>query len=311
MLTMEEIQDVRFRYYVKGEKIFHIGTELKLDRKTVQKYVDMNDFNEPVVKPEKRFLPKLDPYKATIDKWLEEDRAAPRKQRHTAKKVFKRLKAEFPEFNCSYRLVALYYVVRRKEIFSGAATGFLPLEHHPGEAQADFGAADYYENGTRISGKYLEVSFPYSNKGYLQLFPGENMECLLEGLDSIFRHIGAVPDELWFDNAKTIVTKVIRGGKRETTERFDRFSEHYRFHAVFMNPGEGHEKGNVENKVGYHRRNLLVPIPRFDSLADFNRELLAKCDSDAEREHYRHNETIAELFLEDLKHSHGLGGDSF
>ncbi len=64
----------------------------------------------------------------------------------------------------------------------------------------DFGTADFYENGTRKTGKYLEVSFPYSNKGYLQLFYGENMECLLEGLDTIFRHIGAVPDQLWFDN---------------------------------------------------------------------------------------------------------------
>lgn len=306
MLTMEKIRDVRFRYFVKGETISKVATDLVLDWKTVQKYVDMSDFNESAVKPEKRFFPKLDRFKATIDKWLEEDKKAPRKQRHTARRVFNRLTAEFPEFNCSYRTVASYYVIRRKELFSGATTGFLPLEHHPGEAQVDFGAADYYENGTRISGRYLEVSFPYSNKGYLQLFPGENMECLLEGLDSIFRHIGAVPDELWFDNAKTIVTKIIRGGKRETTERFDRFREHYRFHAVFMNPGEGHEKGNVENKVGYHRRNLLVPVPRFESLVDFNRVLLAKCDSDAEREHYRHNETLAELFLQDLKHSHGL-----
>jgi transposase len=118
------------------------------------------------------------------------------------------------------------------------------------------------------------------------------MECLLEGLDAIFRRIGAVPGELWFDNTKTIVTKVIRGGGRETTERLDRFREHYRFQAVFMNPGEGHEKGNVENKVGYHRRNLLVPIPRFLKLSDFNRQLLDMCEKDADREHYRHNETI-------------------
>jgi len=170
----------------------------------------------------------------------------------------------------------------------------------------DFGAADFYENGRRVAGKYLEVSFPYSNKGYLQLFYGENMECLLEGLDSIFRHIGAVPAELWFDNTKTIVTEVIRGRKRETTERFDRFAEHYRMHAVFMNPGEGHEKGNVENKVGYHRRNLLVPIPRVPSVADFNCKLLDLCDRDAEREHYRHNETIQERFAEDFKHCHKL-----
>jgi len=305
---MDKIQDVRFRYYVKGEKISQIATELKLDWKTVQKYVDMNDFNELIPKPasEKRFCPSLDSHKGTIDKWLEEDRAAPRKQRHTAKRVFKRLKKEFSDFTGSYRTVAAYYAVKHKEVFSGAKVGFLPLEHRPGEAQVDFGTADFYDNGRRISGKYLEVSFPYSNKGYLQLFYGENMECLLEGLDVIFRHIGAVPDELWFDNIKTIVTKVIRGGQRETTDRFERFREHYRFHAVFMNPGEGHEKGNVENKVGYHRRNFLVPMPRFLSLSDYNRQLLEMCDSDADRDHYRHDETIEALFAEDLKHSHKL-----
>lgn len=305
---MDKIQDVRFRYYVKGEKISQIATELKLDWKTVQKYVDMNDFNASVPKPasEKRFCPSLDPYKAAIDKWLAEDRDAPRKQRHTARRVLNRLKEEFSGFACSYRTVAAYYAVKHKEVFSGAKVGFLPLEHRPGEAQVDFGTADFYENGRRLTGKYLEVSFPYSNKGYLQLFYGENMECLLEGMDVIFRHIGAVPDELWFDNTKTIVTKVIRGGRREITDRFDRFREHYRFHAVFMNPGEGHEKGNVENKVGYHRRNFLVPMPRFLSLSDFNRQLLDVCDNDANREHYRHNETLEGLFAFDLKHSHKL-----
>ncbi|MBS4007147.1 MAG: IS21 family transposase [Clostridium sp.] len=305
---MDMVQDVRFRFYVKGENISQIASALHLDWKTVQKYVDKTDFNEPAPKPasERRFCLKLDPYKPTIDQWLVEDKQAPRKQRHTAKKVFRRLKKEVPGFNCSYRTVASYYAVRHKEIFSGARIGFLPLEHRPGEAQVDFGTADFYENGTRFTGKYLEMSFPYSNKGYLLLFYGENMECLLEGLDAIFRHIGAVPDEIWFDNTKTIVTKVIRGGGRETTERFERFREHYRFQAVFTNPGESQEKGNVENKVGYHRRNFLVPIPRFLSLVDFNRQLLNMCEEDAEREHYRHNETIEGLFKEDLKHCHRL-----
>ena len=190
---------------------------------------------------------KLEPYKTTIDKWLEEDKQAPRKQRHTAKRVFHRLKKSLLILIVLWT-VATYYAVKHKEIFNGAKGGFLPLEHRPGEAQVDFGTADFYENGKRLTGKYLEVSFPYSNKGYLQLFYGENMECLLEGLDTIFRHIGVVPGEVWFDNVKTIVTKVIRGGGRETTERFDRFREHYRFKPC-MNPGEGHEKGNVENKL--------------------------------------------------------------
>lgn len=308
MLTMDKIQEVRFRFFFKGEKISQISSDMDLDWKTVRKYVDKADFNDRLVKPalERHFFPKLDPFKATIDQWLECDKNAPRKQRHTAQRVFNRLKEEFSEFSVSYRTVASYYAFKRREVFSGAKKGFLPLEHRPGEAQVDFGAADFYENGRRISGKYLEVSFPYSNKGYLQLFYGENMECLLEGLDSIFRHIGGVPDELWFDNTKTIVTKVIRGGKRRTTERFERFAQHYRIHAVFMNPGEGHEKGNVENKVGYHRRNFLVPIPQFQSLADFNQKLLYLCNRDAEREHYRHNETIQDRFVKDLKHCHKL-----
>lgn len=305
---MDKIHDIRFRFFVKGENISQIADALKLDWRTVQKYVDKKDFNKPAPKPasEQRFCPKLDPYKQTIDKWLEEDKQAPRKQRHTAKRLFDRLEEECPGFNCSYRMVATYFAAKRMEVFSNTKCGFLPLEHHPGEAQVDFGKADFYENGTRLTGKYLEVSFPHSNKGYLQLFYGENMECLLEGLDAIFRHIGVVPHELWFDNTTTIVTKIIKGGGRETTERFDRFREHYRFQSVFMNPGEGHEKGNVENKVGYHRRNFLVPIPRFLSLSDYNRQLLNKCEEDADREHYRHNETIEELFSEDLKHCHPL-----
>jgi transposase len=305
---MDKIHDIRTRFFAKGENISKIAEELQMNWKTVQKYVDMKDFNEPVPEPasEQRFCPKLDPFKPIIDKWLDEDKQAPRKQRHTAKRVFQRLRKEFPGFDCSYRTIASYYAARHKEVFNGAQKGFLPLVHRPGEAQVDFGTADFYENGTRHTGKYLEVSFPYSNKGYLQLFYGENMECFLEGMDAIFRHIGVVPDELWFDNTKILVTKVIRGGGRETTERFDRFREHCRFQTVFMNPGEGHEKGNVENKVGYQRRNFLVPIPHFIALSDFNRQLLDMCEEDADRDHYRHNETIEELFSEDLKHCHPL-----
>jgi transposase len=307
MLTMDKVHDIRSRFFNKGEGISQIADALQVDRKTVRKYVDMTDFNVPQRKSTlgKNLCPKLDPYKSTIDDWLKADKEAPRKQRHTAKRVYDRLKSEVAGFDCSYRTVATYYAIKRKEIFAGRV-GYLPLDHKPGEAQIDFGAAEYYENGRKVSGHYLNVSFPYSNKGYLQLFPGENMECLLEGMDAIFRYIGCVPAEVWFDNTKTIVTKIIRGGDREVTDRFSRFREHYRFEAVFTNPGEGHEKGNVECKVGYHRRNLLVPVPRILSLADFNRQLLQMCDDDADREHYRYDDLIEERFAEDLKHCHPL-----
>ncbi len=108
MLTMDEIHDIRIRFFMKGENISLIARELQLDWKTVRKYVDMTDFNEPIPKTaaEKRLCPKLDPYKPFIDQWLEDDKKAPRKQRHTARKVFKRLNKEFEGFDCSYRAVA-------------------------------------------------------------------------------------------------------------------------------------------------------------------------------------------------------------
>ena len=128
---------------------------------------------------------------------------------------------------------------------------------------------------------------------------GENTECLLEGMRAIFEYIGGVPVEIWFDNTSTIVTQIIKGGGRQITDRFRLFCEHYRFKSVFMNPDAGHEKGSVESKVGYLRRNELVPIPEFQSLAAKNQNLLTACDEDMQREHYDKGRMISELFEED------------
>ena len=103
------------------------------------------------------------------------------------------------------------YVAKRRREIQGAAAGFLPLEHSPGESQVDFGSAQFIERGTLYDGFYLVLSFPYSNGGYLQLFKSENQECLLEGLRNIFEHIGGSPREIWFDNASTIVNAIPAG----------------------------------------------------------------------------------------------------
>ncbi len=298
---MDQIHHIRELYFEQGYNISDIAKATDTNWKTVAKYVDMADFNEPLPVPasKQRFCPKLEPYKQLIDSWLEEDKLHPRKQRHTALKVFNRLTDEVADFSCSYRLVAEYVRRRKEELNLKRNEGFLPLEHHPGEAQADFGSADFYERGRLVSGKYLVLSFPWSNAGYLQLLYGENTECLLEGLDAIFSHIGGVPQEIWFDNGSAMVARVIKGNERDLTERFSRFREHYGFKAVFMNPAEGHEKGNVENKVGYIRRNYLVPAPKFDDLMFYNCDLLDKLDSDQDRPHYYKQTLISELFEAD------------
>ena len=303
MTSMDQIHRIRDLYFGQDKSLTEIARIEKLDWRTVRKYVDMENFSEVPPSPkEEQHSSKLDQFKPIIDKWLVADKKAPRKQRHTAKRVHKRLKDEVDGYDCSYRLVAAYVAEKKKELRLKQKEGYLPLEHHPGEAQADFGYADFYENGKlHHEAKYLVLSFPYSNGRYLQLNYGENMECLLEGLVAMFEHIGGVPTEIWFDNTRTIVTDIIKGGGREVTERFQRFCEHYRFRPVFMNPEAGWEKGNVENKVGYLRRNELVPLPKFESLPQKNKELLAACDKDMKREHYDdgNGRFISELFQED------------
>lgn len=300
---MDQIHRIRDLYYSQDKTLAEIARIESIDWRTARKYVDQEDFNAPLPVPESEsHSSKLDPFKPIIDGWLDGDRKAPRKQRHTAKRIHKRLKEEIPGYDCSYRLVADYVSKQRKERHLKKNEGYIPLEHHSGEAQADFGYADFYENGRlHHEAKYLVLSFPYSNAGYLQLNYGENMECLLEGLVTMFEYIGGVPTEIWFDNTRTIVTEIIKGGGREITERFRRFCEHYRFKPVFMNPESGWEKGNVENKVGYLRRNNLVPVPEFTSLVKKNAELLIACDKDMEREHYDDddNRFISELFRDD------------
>ena len=115
----------------------------------------------------------------------------------------------------------------------------------------------------------------------------------------IFRHIGGVPTRIWFDNASTVVKEILYGGGRTLTDRFLRFTRHYGFEAAICNPDAGHEKGNVEVKVGYHRRNMLVPVPEFSDMAQYNDALLIECDKDGDREHYRLNADISELFALD------------
>lgn len=297
---MTQVHHIRKMYFEEGKNIAEISQETGRDRKTVRMYLNKEDWNEekPDVQKESTF-PKLSSFKCLIDEWLEEDKKAKRKQRHSATRVFNRLVEKYgKEFTCSYRTVSGYVSQKKKEIF-GKKPGYLPLEHIPGEAQADFGDAEYYENGRLYSGKYLNLSFPHSNKGYFQLAKGENQECLFEGLLALFGHIGGIPHRIWFDNASTMVVHVLKQGGRHLTEDFMRFVEHYRFEAAFCNAASGWEKGNVEGKVGYHRRNMLVPVPRFKSLATFNKEQFELCEEDAQREHYRKNTTIAELYKED------------
>lgn len=294
---MDQVYSIRYLKRNKGKNYNEIMEETGYSFETVKKYADMKDFNVRP-RPKQKRKSKLDPYEDTIREWLEGDLKAPYKQRHTAQRVYDRLKEEFPDFNASDRLVRTL-VAKLKEELNLKSKGYIPLEHPAGEAQVDFGSVTFIENGVEYDGNYLNVSFPYSNAGYTQIFKAENQECLLEGLKNIFEHIEGVPTRIWFDNMSTAVKSIKEHGKRELTDGFLRFMMHYGFESNFCNPNSGNEKGSVENKVGYHRRNLFVPIPKFNNIEEYNKKLLKKSDEDMNRKHYRKEELIENLFMQD------------
>ena len=299
MLSMAQINYIRDLYENEDLSLREISRRTQHCFTTVKKYAYQEDWSEdnlPNVEPEE--YPVLGAYIPVINEWIEADRKVPRKQRHTVKRIYDRLKRE-KGYTGSYSSVKRY-VRKKKFVMKSGQTGYLPIEHPAGCGQVDFGEFMYYDRqGAEQTGYALTISFPYSNKGFTQAFPSQNQECLLEGMKRIFEYCGGVPVRLRFDNMTTAVAQVLKEGERSLTDGFNRFMLHYRFHAEFCNPASGNEKGNVENKVGYSRRNFFVPVPVITSFEEFNRELLEKCEEDGERPHYMKQTRINDLWKDD------------
>ena len=238
-------------------------------------------------------LSRLDPYKQLIQQWIDGDRSVWYKQRHTAQRIYDRLKTECPAFDLSYPTVQRFVKAYKRK--RQQTKTFQELVWHPGEAQVDFGEADFYEQGVRCRKKYLTVSFPYSNRGFYQVFGGETSECVCQGLKDIFEYIGGVARVLVFDNATGVGRRV--GEQVREAQLFQQMRAHYGFLVRFCNPHAGHEKGNVENKVGTIRRNVFVPIPSFDQVERYNRQLLET--GMTEEIHYKKGRPVAALFQEE------------
>ena len=227
-------------------------------RDTVAKYAGREDCSPGPERSVSR-PSKLDPFRATVDGWLQADRFMPRKQRHTAKRVYDRLVSE-KGYEGSYSPVQRY-VKRWREEHRLPSDGYLELKWHPGEAQVDFGMAQAVVGGDRVDVHCLVVTFPYSNMRYCVALPGENAECVCAGLRTVFEHIGAVPLTLVLDNA-TGAGHRIAWDKVTVVHVFELFVEHYRLETRFCNPNSGDEKGSVENAVGFLRRNIMAPAQR-------------------------------------------------
>ena len=306
-VPMTVVEDIR-RLDTEGVTGREIARRLGVSRDSVLKYTRLEDFSpglpSPVPRPGARVLGG---FEDVIVGWLTDDTRRPSKQRHTAKRVFDRLVDEHG-YAGSYSPVQRF-VKRFKLEHRSAGEGFLELVWPAGTAQVDFGQAEAVIGGVRQVLHMLLVTFPFSNMRFVQGYRGETAECVCHGLRAVFEHVGAAPRQLVFDNAtgigRRVATKVVE------SKLFSAFKAHYRSQARYCNPYSGNEKGNVENAVGFLRRNFMVPEPEAVSLEGLNQVLLARCDGLGQDTHWRKDRPIADLFAEDLAACMELPGIGF
>lgn len=230
-----------------------------------------------------RPAPVMDPYLPFVRQWLEDDESAPRKQRHTARRVYDRLASEHGYCGSEVTVRRAVARLRGKRL-----DAYVPLEAPWGRiAQADFGSAVVTLAGRRTEVALFCLRAKASKVPFVVAYPNERLEAFLAGHVEAFAFFGGVFAEIWYDNAKTAVAKILAGPAREEHERLSALRAHYLFESSFCTPGRGNEKGSVEHLVGYVRRNALVPHTRsFAGLAALNQHLRAWC----ERERVRHDE---------------------
>ena len=216
--------------------------------------------------------PKLDAYADQIDQWLAEDKGRSRKQRHTAKRIFERLRDECG-FDGGYTIVKDYVRSQKR----GSREMFVPLSHPPGHAQADFGEALVVIGGVEQKAYFFALDLPHSDACYVRAYPAANTEAWLDGHVHAFAFFGAVPQSVLYDNDRCLVAKIMPDGTRKRTQRFSAMLSHYVIGDRYGRPGKGNDKGKVEGLVGYSRRNFMVPMPRFASWDAFNDYLEEQC----------------------------------
>lgn len=237
----------------------------------------------------------IDPFKPIIDAILVADAAAPRKQRHTAKKMFRRLRDEHG-FPGSYERVRLYL---RDRVKSERET-FIPLDHDPGQrVEFDFGHVyvDFPEGRRQVA--VLVATWSYSNCPYAIALPTERLEAILHGMVEAFAFFGCVPREAWWDNATPLVPQLFVGRQRVLNSQYQALASHYLFEPMFCLVRRPQEKPRVEGRVQFLQREWCTPVPRFKDLGEFNAHLRACCLADRERTQAGQTETIGQRFARD------------
>ena len=264
---------VRLAVVDEGLSHHEAGRRFGIDRRTVKKMVS---YSAPPgyrrTKPVRR--PKLDGFTGIVDAILEADTdpAVPRKQRHTAHRIFERPRDEHG-LSGGYTIVKDYVRSRRQSV----REAFVPLHHPPGHAQVDFGEAVVEVGGRREKVAFFCLILPHSNVWFVKAYPRETTEAFLDGHVSAFAFLGGVPRSILHDNTTLAVARILGDGTRRRTRAFSHLQSHYLFRDRFGRPGKGNDKGKVEAPVKTARRRFMVPIPKVHDLSVLKERLMARC----------------------------------
>jgi len=259
-----------------------------------------------------RLQPKLEPVKEFIDEILRTDQQAPRKQRHTAHRIWERIGQERPEATVAESTVRHYVCRRQQELGVAERETFVPQTYDWGQE----GQVDWYEAFAEVLGELRKVQCfslrsMASGGAFHRAYYHATQQAFLEAHELAFHYFGGVFRRLRYDNLKSAVKKILRGHQLEQSERFVAFRSPWGFEAEFCNPRRAHEKGGVEGEAGYFRRNHLVPVPRVARLEELNELLLAGCRSQEQRRIAGKAHRVGEAMEIEREHLVPLPGEGF
>lgn len=308
--TVELFEEIRREYEFGVGTIQGVARKFGVHRRLVREALGTA---VPVEKPPRpRPRPRLTPVVPFIEAILEGDRQAPRKQRHTAHRIYQRIQEELPDCPIAESTVRRYVRERKAALGLLQRETFVPQCYAWGvEAQVDWYEAVADLSGERVTLQVFVLRSMASGAAFHRAYRRATQQAFLDAHEHAFQYYGGVFRRLRYDNLSAAIKRVLRGSRREETARFVAFRSHWRFAAEFCTPAEAHEKGGVENEVGTFRRQHWVPVPQAHDLADLNAQLLQACQMDEGRILSGRQEPVGAALLIERAHLLPLADEGF